>query len=115
MILRRNIILRADVKLLSDLADMDIEELNEYVELLGNKPVTVEDVLMKACSRLNLLTFYTGSEKECNAWSIESGADVKSAAGVIHTDLAKNFITADVVNVDELIAVVVGLMQKRRG
>lgn len=98
-------ILRADIKLLSDLANMNDEELNEYIELLGKKPVTVEDVIMHTYDRLNLITFYTGSEKECNAWSIEKGADIKSAAGVIHTDLAKNFITADVVNVDSMIDV----------
>jgi GTP-binding protein YchF len=98
-------ILKADVKLLSDLANMNAAELDEYTQLLGRKPITVEDVIKKAYDRLNLITFYTGSQKECNAWSIESGADVKSAAGVIHTDLEKNFITADVVNVDEMINV----------
>jgi len=96
-------ILEVDVKLLSDLASMEEEELNEYIELLGKQPITVEDVIMSAYHRLNLITFYTGSEKECNAWSIESGANIKSAASVIHTDLGKNFITADVVNVDEMI------------
>ena len=96
-------ILEVDVKLLSDLASMGEEELNEYIELLGKQPITVEDVIMNAYNRLNLLTFYTGSEKECNAWSIESGANIKSAAGVIHTDLGKNFITADVVNIEEMI------------
>lgn len=79
-------ILEVDVKLLSDLASMSEEELNEYVEILGKKPFTVEDVIMSAYNRLNLLTFYTGSKKECNAWSIESGANVKGAASVIHTD-----------------------------
>ncbi|HOK59811.1 MAG TPA: redox-regulated ATPase YchF [Candidatus Dojkabacteria bacterium] len=96
-------IIEADVKLLSDLADMKEEEFNEYVQLLGKKPVTVEDIIKKAYERLNLITFYTGSSKECNAWSIQKGADIKSAAGVIHTDFEKNFITADVVNVDDLI------------
>lgn len=96
-------IIEADVKLLSDLADMKEEEFNEYVQLLGKKPVTVEDIIRKAYARLNLITFYTGSSKECNAWSIQKGADIKSAAGVIHTDFEKNFITADVVNVDDLI------------
>jgi len=96
-------IIEADVKLLSDLADMKKEEFNEYVQLLGKKPVTVEDIIKKAYERLNLITFYTGSSKECNAWSIQKGADIKSAAGVIHTDFEKNFITADVVNVDDLI------------
>jgi hypothetical protein len=98
-------VLEVDVKLLSDLASMKEEELNEYIELLGKRPVTVEDVIMGAYNRLNLITFYTGSQKECNAWSIERGADVKSAASVIHTDLGKNFITADVVNVDRMLEV----------
>lgn len=102
---KKEYIVRVDVKLLADLAGMSDEEMNEYVELLGSKPVTVEDVIMYAYKRLNLLTFYTGSKKECNAWTIESGANVKSAAGVIHTDLSKNFITADVVNVDEMIEI----------
>jgi len=102
---KKQYIVRVDVKLLSDLAEMSSEELNEYVELLGSTPVTVEDVIMYAYKRLNLLTFYTGSKKECNAWTIESGADVKNAAGVIHTDLEKNFITADVVNVEQMINV----------
>jgi len=84
---------------------MKADELNEYIELLGRKPITVEDIILSAFERLNLITFYTGSSKECNAWSIENGADVKSAASVIHTDLGKNFITADVVNVEQLIDV----------
>jgi len=83
--------------------------------LLGKKPLTVEDVIMSAYNRLNLITFYTGSQKECNAWSIEGGAKVKSAASVIHTDLGKNFITADVVNVDELIDIGGWVNAKEKG
>jgi ribosome-binding ATPase len=98
-------IFRVDIKLLSDLANMHEEELNEYVELLGYKPITIEDVIGFAYKRLDLITFYTGSKKECNAWTIEKGANVKNAAGVIHSDLSKNFITADVVNVQDLIEV----------
>jgi len=96
-------ILKVDVKLLSDLADMKEKELDEYIELLGKKPLTIEDIIKSAYRRLNLITFYTGSSKECNAWSIEKGADIKSAASVIHTDLGNNFITADVVNVGEML------------
>ncbi len=98
-------ILEVDIKLLSDLANMKDDEIEEYIELLGKKPITVDEVILSACHRLNLITFYTGSKKECNAWSIEKGADIKSAASVIHTDLGKNFITADVVNVDSMIDV----------
>lgn len=91
-------ILKVDVKLIGE-----EEEIKEYEQLLGYKPNMIEDVIKKAYERLNLITFYTGSQKECNSWSIQSGANVKEAAGVIHTDLEQGFITADVVNVEEMI------------
>lgn len=99
----KDFIMQVDVKLVGEMAEMSDEEKTEYVELLGFKPAQVEDVIKKAFERLRLITFYTGSEKEVNAWSIVEGTTVKESAGVIHTDLAQGFITADVVNVDDLI------------
>ncbi len=96
-------VLLVDVKLIGEIEDMQEEERVEYLSLLDTKPVLMEDIIKAAFGVLNLLTFYTGSTKECNAWSIEAGATVKEAAGVIHTDLEQGFITADVVNVDQLI------------
>lgn len=96
-------ILPVDVKMIGDMSDMDEVSKKEYLEMIGGSPVLIEDIIKTAYHRLDLLTFYTGSEEECNAWTIKKGATVQEAAGVIHTDLAKNFITADVVNVDELI------------
>ena len=85
------------------MSDMDEDGIDEYTELLGYRPITIKDIVKCAYDRLNLLTFYTGSQKECNAWTIEKGATVKEAAGVIHTDLEKNFITADVVRLEDLL------------
>jgi len=96
-------IVSADVKLIGDMSDMNAEAQKEFLDMLGTKPVLLDDVILTAYKRLNLLTFYTGCEEECNAWTIEDGATVQEAAGVIHTDLAENFITADVVNVDQMI------------
>ena len=96
-------VLTTDVKLVGEMSGMNEEEIGEYVELLGYKPTQMKDVIKCAYDRLNLLTFYTGSEKECNAWTIEKGATVKEAAGVIHTDLEENFITADVVKLEDLL------------
>ena len=91
----------ADVKLVGQ----GEEEIAEYEKLLGYKPNSVVDIIQRAYECLNLITFYTGSEKECNAWTIEKGANVKEAAGVIHTDLEDNFITADVVNLEDMLGV----------
>ncbi|NMC09284.1 redox-regulated ATPase YchF [Candidatus Microgenomates bacterium] len=100
-----DVVLVVDVKLIGDMAEMNDDEISEYVELLGSKPVMMKDIIYAAFDTLNLITFYTGSQKECNAWSIERGATIKEAAGVIHTDLEQGFITADVVNVEKLIEV----------
>jgi hypothetical protein len=91
-------ILRVDVKLIGEMDDKQ-----EYADLLGYEPNSVEDVINVTYKRLDLITFYTGSEKECNSWTIQRGANIKEAAGAIHTDLEKGFVTADVVNVEEMI------------
>jgi ribosome-binding ATPase len=98
-----DMVLVVDIKLLADIVDMDKQEVEEYILMLDEKPTRIENIVQGAFETLNLLTFYTGSEKECNAWSIVEGSTVKEAAGVIHTDLEKGFITADVVNVEEML------------
>jgi hypothetical protein len=88
----------ADVKLINDMAGLEEEEKKEFLTMFAGKPMDIEDIIDIAYKRLNLITFYTGSEKEVNAWTIEDGANVREAAGAIHTDLEKSFISADVVS-----------------
>jgi GTP-binding protein YchF len=97
------IVVAADVKLIGELSEMSEEEKKSYLELLPGTPALIGDIIMAGYTRLNLLTFYTGNEKEVNAWTIAKGATIKEAAGVIHTDLAEGFITADVVNVEKML------------
>jgi hypothetical protein len=110
-----DMVLVVDVKLLGDMKDMGDSEVEEYVALLGEEPATISDVIHSAFRCLNLITFYTGSEKECNAWSIVDGSTVKEAAGVIHTDLEKGFVTADVVNLDSMLDVGGWVNAKEKG
>jgi len=96
-------ILEIDVKSLGEMSDLSGDDLAEYIEMLdGDVPVMGDAIIEKVFDRLELLTFYTGSEKEVNAWSIGRGATAKEAAGAIHTDLSNGFITADIVNVEAL-------------
>jgi GTP-binding protein YchF len=96
-------VLTVDIKLLADMVEMSDEEREEYMAMLEETPMSIEDLIKASFDTLNLITFYTGSEKECNAWSIVRGSTAKEAAGVIHSDLEKGFITADVVNVEEML------------
>jgi ribosome-binding ATPase len=53
---------------------------------------------------LGLVTFFTGGDQECRAWTVRRGARAPQAAGVIHSDFEKGFIKAEVVRHDDLVA-----------
>ena len=52
---------------------------------------------------LGLRTFLTTGEKESRAWTFRAGAKAPQCAGVIHTDLERGFIRAEVIQWDELL------------
>ncbi len=111
----KDFVVAADVKLIGEMIGMSEQEKVEYLSLLDEKPTLLEDVILTAYKKLNLLTFYTGSEKEVNAWTIGIGATIKEAAGVIHTDLGNGFITADVVNIEKMIEAGGWVASKEKG
>jgi ribosome-binding ATPase YchF (GTP1/OBG family) len=62
-------------------------------------------LVVAACYRaLDLVTFFTFNEQESHAWEIPRGVMAPHAAGVIHTDLERGFIRAEVVGFDDLVA-----------
>jgi hypothetical protein len=51
---------------------------------------------------LGLQSFFTVGPDEVRAWTVRRGALAPEAAGVIHTDLQKGFIRAEVVSYPDL-------------
>jgi ribosome-binding ATPase YchF (GTP1/OBG family) len=52
---------------------------------------------------LRMIHFYTSNEKEARAWALKAGSTALDAADVIHSDMAKGFIRAEVGQVDEIV------------
>ena len=52
---------------------------------------------------LGLRTFLTTGDKESRAWTFRRGAKAPECAGVIHSDLQRGFIKADVIEWQELL------------
>jgi hypothetical protein len=48
-------------------------------------------------------TFFTANQKELRAWSIKNGASALEAAGVIHSDIQRGFIKAEVASFQDLL------------
>lgn len=79
----------------------------EAAELLAEFGVSVgalPAVIGSAYRLLGLLTFLTTGEDESRAWEVRRGATAPEAAGVIHSDLQRGFIRAEVVGYDVLVA-----------
>jgi len=88
-------------KLEEEFIDLTKEEKAAY---MGSIRPGLDRLILYAYELLGLITFYTiKGGKEVRAWSIKRGAAAVDAAGVVHTDFAKGFIKAEVINIDELL------------
>ena len=85
-----------------EIAELSPEDRAEFLRDLGvDSPA--RDRLIRACyERTNLVSFFTVSDPECRAWSVPAGTDAVTAAGAIHTDIARGFIRAETVAYDDL-------------
>jgi ribosome-binding ATPase len=87
-----------------ELAQMAPEEAVEFLSEYGIREPGMNRVLHLSYQLLGLHSFFTVGEDEVRAWTIPVGAPAVEAAGVIHTDLARGFIRAEVISYDALIA-----------
>ena len=57
-----------------------------------------------AFSLLELIAFFTaGEDKPAQSWHLRRGLSVWHAAGLIHSDIQRGFVRAEVVSWDELV------------
>ncbi len=52
---------------------------------------------------LGLMSYLTAGEKEVRAWTIPQGTKAPQAGGVIHSDIERGFIRAEIVSYKDLI------------
>jgi hypothetical protein len=80
--------------------DVVSAEGEERAQLLADLGVTESVVPRLARSALHLLgrnTFLTTGDKESRAWTFRAGSTAPECAGVIHSDLQRGFIRAEVI------------------
>ena len=80
----------------AEIAIMDEQEKALFLSEYGIEECGRDRVIKAAYSRLNLITFFTVGEDECRSWKIPSESTAVDAAGAIHSDLARGFIRAEV-------------------
>ncbi len=90
-------------KIESELAQLEEEELNEYLAELNLEEPGLNRLIRTGYDLLGLQTYFTVGPKEARAWTISVGCTAPKAAGVIHTDFEKGFIRAETISYDAYI------------
>ena len=91
-------VLSLNAKQEADIASLPDEEQAEYIKELGLPESGLDKLIQLAYETLGLITFFTTGPDETRAWTVKKGSKAPQAAGVIHTDFAKGFIRAEVIN-----------------
>jgi ribosome-binding ATPase YchF (GTP1/OBG family) len=81
----------------AEIAELPPDDARAFREDLGIGDDTVERILHAAFELMGLVTFYTAEEKEARAWVIPRQTRAVAAAGVVHSDMERGFIRAEVI------------------
>jgi ribosome-binding ATPase len=97
-----------DVAALAGKIEAEIGELGEddarlFMDDLGIAEPSRGRVIRLTYALLGLFSFFTAGEDECRAWTLRIGSTAVDAAAAIHSDLARGFIRAQVIGLEELI------------
>ncbi|MEA2686650.1 MAG: ribosome-binding ATPase, partial [Actinomycetota bacterium] len=96
-------VLGVSVQLEAESARLDAADRAEMLDALGLGEGALPRVIRAAYHLLGRRTFLTTGDKESRAWTFRAGAKAPECAGVIHSDLQRGFIRAEVIRWDELL------------
>ena len=89
-------------KLESEIAELDDGDKKAFLEDLGIPESGLDRLIKASYTLLGLISYLTGGEDECRAWTITKGTKAPQAAGKIHTDFERGFIRAEVISFEDL-------------
>jgi len=87
----------------AETAEMPEDEARALLEEFGVAEPGLDKVIHAGYRALDLITFLTTGEDETRAWEVRKGAKSPEAAGVIHSDLERGFIRAEIIGYDDLV------------
>jgi GTP-binding protein YchF len=95
------VVVRAAIE--AELVDLDDEERAEFMADLGLNQSALDRLIAAGYRAVDVISFFTVGEDEVRAWTVKRGAFAPQAAGVIHSDMEKGFIRAEVIRYEDLI------------
>ena len=89
-------------KMESELSELSDEDKKIFLNELGITNSGLDKLIFATYNLLGLETFFTSGPDECRAWTFKKGMNAKSCAGLIHSDIERGFIKAEVTSFEDL-------------
>lgn len=96
-------IMRVSAKVEAEIVGLESErERKEFLAALGIEEPAI-NILTRLClGTLKLISFFTVGQDEVRQWNARAGSTAAEAAGIIHSDLEKGFIRAELIKFDDI-------------
>jgi ribosome-binding ATPase YchF (GTP1/OBG family) len=72
------------------------------LEALGLENSGLDRLIQATYDILGLATYFTVGKDEVRAWTFKKGTNAKKCAGLIHSDIERGFIKAEIMKFDDL-------------
>ncbi len=100
---RSSAVVHVCAKLEAEIAELPPDEAKVFSEEAGIAEPALDRIVRATYDLLGLISFFTVGPDECRAWTIRKGTSAQEAAGVIHSDLERGFIRAEVTRWDDML------------
>ncbi len=98
----KTVVVSMPAKLEMDIAALEPEDAAIFMQEFGIQETGLSRLIRLSYDLLDLQTFFTVGDKEVHAWTLRRGSTAKEAAGVIHSDMEKGFIRAEIISYEDL-------------
>lgn len=97
-------IMQVSAKLEREISELDSpEEREEFMKEAGISEPALNRLSQLSMKSLGLISFFTVGKDEVRQWLVRNGAMAPEAGGVIHSDIERGFIRAEVMKYEDLI------------
>ena len=98
---KANVIIMS-AKMESELAELEENDKKEFLKELGINYSGLDKLIFATYDLLGLQTFFTIGSDEVKAWTFKKGSNAKKCAGLIHSDIERGFIKAEIMKFNDL-------------
>lgn len=95
-------VLSVCAKIEEELNELEKDEKLEYLKELGIEESGLDKLIKETYKLLGLKTFFTVGKDEVKAWTFNDGMKAVDCAGLIHSDIKRGFIKAEVMGYEDL-------------